>query len=90
MEKETLEEVKNIDYVVLDYEKWPRDLFKRFKLLKGESLLQRSAFRWLLNGQVVSNGYEMFPMESICAANTLKVVIQISDSLAIVKANKDE
>lgn len=49
-----------------------------------EKILMRSAFRWLLNGQVCRWAYESFSMESVIKMHKLVLIEKIDEDTAFV------
>jgi len=52
--------------------------------LPEEKILMRSAFRWLLNGQVCRWCYEHFSMEYVLEFHQLKLIHKIDEDTAFV------
>ena len=50
-----------------------------------EFVICRQAFRWLKDGLVISNGYEMFEMETIIEDNGWELVETYGEHIAICK-----
>ena len=73
---------------MLDYERLnAAEIAKAIYTVPGESVIVRSAFRWLRNGEVIPNGYEMFSMEGICEDRNWKIVARYGDHIAIISEN---
>ena len=47
--------------------------------------LERCAFRWKLNGKVLSNAYDSQEMEDVCEGNNLRIWEKIDDDMAVVE-----
>lgn len=65
-------------------------LQKAIGLSEGEHLLVRSPFRWMLDGQVVSNAYEMFEMQGVCEERGWQIVETFGEHIAIVRDSNEQ
>ena len=55
------------------------------RLFEGEMLLIRQPFRWLLNGEVINNCYEMFDVNAALYMRQLEIVDSYGEHIFIVK-----
>ena len=74
----------------LAYERLQRDIWKHIMVRPGESVMVRHAFRWHKNGQVVSNAYESYSLEGVCADRGWKIVETYGEHIAIISGGSDE
>ena len=74
---------------LLDYERLleAETISKAIYTLPDESVLIRNAFRWKLNGKVVSNAYECHSMEQVCEDRGWRIVAKYGDHIAIISEN---
>lgn len=75
---------------MLSYERYSKDVWKMIHCFEGEKVLVCHAFRWHLNGSVVSNGYEMFEPEQICSERGWEIVQKLSEHIVIVRTGEVE
>lgn len=69
---------------LLGYER-VQPIHDRILCVSGEMVMQRRPFRWLLNGEVMSNCYESFEPEGFVADKGLEIVQKINADLCIVR-----
>ena len=53
-------------------------------------ILARCAFRWLLNGEVICNGYSMFPVEHILKMINREVDFKIDEDNYFLKGLQEK
>jgi len=80
------------DSNLLDYERLieASAISKAIFTLEGESVLIRNAFRWKLDGMVVSNAYESFSMEQVCEERGWKIVTKYGEHIGIIITKPNE
>lgn len=52
---------------------------------EGEFIICRNPFRWHRDGKVISGGYEMFDMQTVCDDNKWEVVAVFGEHIAVCK-----
>jgi hypothetical protein len=76
------------DSHILDYERLnATEIAKAIYTRPGESVIVRSAFRWMRDGQVIPNAYEMFSMEGVCEDRGWQIIAQFGEHIAIISEN---
>ena len=78
----------------VDYMYFPNNLHERFNLEEGEHVLIRGSFRWKMDGDVISNGYESCSIEGLLnpdnylATGGMEITQAISNDIYIVRKRK--
>lgn len=86
----TVKKLYNQEYTrtLLDYERLDSDeIWKHIKTSEGEHVIVRSAFRWLIDGEVIPNAYECHDLEDVCSERNWSIVCSYGLSLAVIRKN---
>jgi len=71
---------------ILPYERIDElKIIEAIRVSSGEFIVVRRPFRWMKNGEAISNAYESFGMECVCEDNGWKIVEKYGEHIAICK-----